>query len=287
MPKGWPNACVSFMVADSPAQGGGKGGGKGGGRDHKRQRLDERLVSEGLAPDLDRAQRLILAGLVLVDDRPGDKAGTLVAAEAVLRLRAEARRRWVSRGADKLQAGLDHWQVAASGRVCLDLGASTGGFTQLLLERGAARVYAVDVGYGQLAWSLTRDPRVVVLERTHAAALGPAQIPEAIALLTADLSFISLTRVLPAVWPLLAPGAEGVVLVKPQFEAPREQVHTGGVVRDPEQRQRAAQRVGDCLTALGAHVGGWMDSPLTGPAGNRELLLYFQVPSLAGDPGDP
>lgn len=237
-------------------------------------RLDRLLVDRGLAPSRERAQRLILAGAVLVDDRPADKPGTVVAADAALRLREEASP-WVSRGGEKLVGALDAFGVDPSGLACLDVGASTGGFTDCLLQRGARHVTAVDVGYGQLAWSLRQDPRVTVLERTNARALRPEHIPEPPALVVVDVSFISLTLVLPAIAAVAAPGATVLALVKPQFEAGRGQVGKGGVVRDDAVRAAAVARVRDAAVDLGYAVRGEADSVLPGPKGNREVFLHL------------
>ncbi|MCW5892356.1 MAG: TlyA family RNA methyltransferase [bacterium] len=237
-------------------------------------RLDRLLVERGLAPSRERAQRLILAGAVLVDERPADKPGTVVAADAALRLRAEASP-WVSRGGEKLVGALDAFGVEPTGLDCLDVGASTGGFTDCLLQRGARRVVAVDVGYGQLAWRLRQDPRVTVLERMNARGLRREQVPIAPALVVIDVSFISLTLILPAVAAVAAPGAVVLALVKPQFEAGRGQVGKGGVVRDDAVRAEAVARVRAAAVALGFTVRGEADSVLPGPKGNREVFLHL------------
>lgn len=240
-----------------------------------RRRLDQLLVERGLAESRARAQALIRAGSVLVDERPCDKPAESVALDAKLRLRE--RLRYVSRGGYKLEAALDGFGVDPAGRVAADLGASTGGFTDCLLQRGAARVYAVDVGYGQLAWSLRQDPRVVVMERTNARHLE--SLPEPISLVVGDLSFISLTLMLPAVLRLGAPGADAVLLVKPQFEAGRDGVGKGGVVRDAAVREGAIQRVVEACQALGVEVLGGLDSPLPGAKqGNIEHLIHLRLP---------
>jgi len=239
-------------------------------------RLDRLLVDRGLVASRERAQRLILAGEVLVDDRPVGKPGSLVAATAELRLR-RAPAPWVSRGGEKLAAALDACQVDPHDRVCLDVGASTGGFTDVLLRRGARRVIALDVGYGQLAWSLRQDPRVTVLERTNVRRLEAALLPETPSLVTIDVSFISLALVLPAVRRVLEPGAEVLALVKPQFEAGRSQVGKGGVVRDPEVRAACVARVREAAEAAGFAVAGSVDSILPGPKGNRETFLHLRA----------
>jgi 23S rRNA (cytidine1920-2'-O)/16S rRNA (cytidine1409-2'-O)-methyltransferase len=236
-------------------------------------RLDRLLVERGLAPSRERAQRLIMAGDVLVDERPVTKAGSEVARDAVVRLRAAASA-YVSRGGEKLAGALDHFGIDVAERVVLDVGASTGGFTDVCLRRGARRVIAVDVGYGQLAWALRQDPRVVVLERTNARGLTPAMLPETPDAVVIDVSFISLTLVLPPVVALVAPQATLVVLVKPQFEVGKGEVGKGGVVRDPAQRAAAVARVRAAAEGLGLVVRGEAESVLPGPKGNREIFLW-------------
>jgi 23S rRNA (cytidine1920-2'-O)/16S rRNA (cytidine1409-2'-O)-methyltransferase len=237
-------------------------------------RLDRLLVDVGLAPSRERAQRLILAGDVLVEDRPATKPGTLVAADARLRLRS-APSAYVSRGGEKLAGALDAFRLDVAGLVALDVGASTGGFTDCLLRRGARRVFALDVGYGQLAWTLRQDPRVVVLERTNARQLDAGLLVEVPDLATVDVSFISLALVLPAVAAVLRPAGTVVALVKPQFEAGRGQVGKGGVVRDPAVRAAAVARVRDAALAIGLTVRGEVESVLPGPKGNREVFLWL------------
>jgi 23S rRNA (cytidine1920-2'-O)/16S rRNA (cytidine1409-2'-O)-methyltransferase len=242
-------------------------------------RLDVLLVDRGLAPSRERARALILAGMVEVDGRVVDKAGTAVGDGAVVALR-EADHGFASRGALKLEAGLDGHGVDPAGAVCLDVGASTGGFTDLLLQRGARKVYAIDVGYGQLAWKLRQDPRVVVLERENIRHLDPAKVPEPCDLAVIDVSFISLTLVLGKVAALLGPpgGKPIVALVKPQFEAGRDQVGRGGVVRDPAARRAAVDKVVQWATEHGFTAGEAIESPITGPAGNVEYLLLLRTP---------
>jgi 23S rRNA (cytidine1920-2'-O)/16S rRNA (cytidine1409-2'-O)-methyltransferase len=241
-----------------------------------RERLDKLVVDRGLAPTRARAQALILAGKVTVAGQVVSKAGTTVAADAEVALR-EDDHPYVSRGALKLVAALDAFAIDPAGLVCLDIGASTGGFTDLLLRRGASKVYAIDVGYGQLAWSLRQDPRVVVLERENVRELDPARVPEPCDLAVIDVSFISLTQVLPKVRELLGPtaGKPVIALVKPQFEAGREHVGKGGVVRDPAARQGAVDKVAAWAAAHGFTVGATVESPIHGPAGNVELLLHL------------
>jgi len=233
------------------------------------------LVARGLAESREKAQRLILAGQVRVNSQPAGKPGHPCAADAVIEVIGGAR--YVSRGGEKLEAALRHFQIDVRGLVCLDIGASTGGFTDCLLQHGAARVYAIDVGRGQLHGRLRGDPRVVALEEVNARYLDPAQVPERPAFAALDVSFISLTKVLPAVTPLLTTGAWLVTLIKPQFEAGRAQVSRGGVVRDPA--------VHDAVVAGIREFGvrelplEWVDvceSPLKGPAGNKEFLAAWR-----------
>ncbi len=238
-----------------------------------RRRLDSELVRRGLAGSRTEAADAVRSGLVTVAGRPAAKPATLVAPEEPIGL-ARPPRTFVSRGGDKLAAALDRFGVDPAGRDCLDAGASTGGFTDCLLRRGAARVVAVDVGYGQLAWSIRQDPRVVVLERTNVRELEPETLPFPPDMVTADLSFISLHLVLPVLRRVAAPGAEFVVLVKPQFEAGPADVASGGVVRDPAVWERALQGVAQSFREVGLHPGAAMASPLLGPAGNVEFFLH-------------
>ena len=241
-------------------------------------RLDRLLVDLGLAASRERAQRLILAGEVLVGDRPATKPGTMVAADAPLRLRRPPSD-YVSRGGEKLAGALDAFGLEVAGQVALDVGASTGGFTDCLLRRGARRVFALDVGYGQLAWTLRQDARVTVLERINARRLEASMLAEAPDLATVDVSFISLALVLPAVAAVLRPAGSVVALVKPQFEAGRGQVGKGGVVRDPTVRAAAVARIRDEAQTLGLTVRGESDSVLAGPKGNREVFLWLARPA--------
>ncbi len=246
-----------------------------------RVRIDELLVRRGLAPSRQRARALVLAGAVVVGERRVDKPGTRVDPGMPVRVRG-GDHPYVSRGGLKLEAALDGFGIEVAGRVCVDVGASTGGFTDCLLQRGARRVYAVDVGYGQLAWKLRQDPRVVPLERTNIRTLPAGAVPEAADLVTVDTSFISLRLVLPKVWELLRPGGEAVVLVKPQFEVGREHVGKGGVVRDPQLRQEALESVLRAARDLGFIVRGTMPSPVPGAKkGNMEFLAHLKRPSLA------
>ena len=236
-------------------------------------RLDQLLVDRGLAESRSRAQAMVLAGEVFTGERRLDKPGQPVALE----LAVEVRRRtgaWVSRGALKLIAALDHFGLDPEGAVALDVGASTGGFTEVLLARGARRVYAVDVGYGQLHARLREDPRVVVRERTNARQLSRDHVPEPVDLVVCDASFISLTLVLPPALALARPGAALVALIKPQFEAGRGEVGKGGVVRDPAVHEAVCARIRAWLEdEMGWTVAGVAPSPITGPKGNREFLV--------------
>jgi 23S rRNA (cytidine1920-2'-O)/16S rRNA (cytidine1409-2'-O)-methyltransferase len=238
-------------------------------------RLDRLLVERGLAESRTRAEALILAGRVSVAGRENVKPGTPMAPDAEVSV-AEPEHPWVSRGGVKLAAALDHFGIDPADRVCLDVGASTGGFTDVLLSRGALRVYAVDVGYGQLHAKLRTDPRVVLLEKVNARGLSRSEVSEPVDLLVADVSFISLTMILPAAVPLLAPGAAAVLLVKPQFEAARGEVGKGGIVRDPAIRQRAISRVAAAAAALGLTALGTIPSPIRGADGNEEFLAAFR-----------
>ena len=239
------------------------------------RRLDVELVERGLASSRARAQGLILAGLVRVDGQPVTKAGTPVAPGAALEL-VEPDHPWVSRGALKLEAALDACAVDPVGLDCLDVGASTGGFTELLLARGAARVVALDVGRGQLDWRLRTDARVVVLEGVNARHLGPGDLPFPVDLATVDVSFISLRLVVPALLPHLRPGGWLVCLVKPQFEAGRHEVGKGGIVRDEAVRRRVVDDVVADLRSLGLEKVGVIESPVRGQKGNLEELAAFR-----------
>ena len=242
-----------------------------------KERLDKLLVDRGLAPSRERARAMILGGKVLVAGQVAQKAGDLVADGAEVALREEDHP-YVSRGALKLVKGLEHFGLDPAGQVALDVGASTGGFTDVLLRRGAKRVFAIDVGYGQLAWSLRNDPRVVVLERENIRYLEDAKITEPPDLAVCDVSFISLTLVIPRVGELLGPGGKPfLVLVKPQFEVGKGEVGKGGVVRDEAKRRGAVAKIADFAVASGWSVEGDVESPITGPAGNVEFLLLMRT----------
>jgi 23S rRNA (cytidine1920-2'-O)/16S rRNA (cytidine1409-2'-O)-methyltransferase len=240
-----------------------------------KERLDKLLVARGLVRSRERARALILAGQVVVNDHLVDKAGSQVPCEAPIRLKG-GDIPYVSRGGLKLEKALVHFGLDVTGRTAVDVGASTGGFTDCLLQRGAARVYAVDVGYGQLAWSLRQDSRVVNLERTNIRHLQPGQLPEAPSLAVIDASFISLDKVLPPTLALLAEQAEVVALIKPQFEVGRGAVGKGGVVRDARLHAEVVERIRDLAESLGCRVTGVTESPILGPKGNREFLIFLR-----------
>ena len=238
-----------------------------------RPRADQRLVDLGLAESRTRAQALILAGKVFSGERRVEKAGQQVAEDAALEVRGQDHP-WVSRGGLKLSHALTHFGLSPGGKICLDIGASTGGFTDVLLAHGAARVHAVDVGHGQLAWKLRGDPRVVVHERVNARHLTAEAIGETAQVLVCDASFIGLATILPAPLALCAPGAWAVALIKPQFEVGPALVGKGGVVRDPEVHADVCARVAAWWAGLpGWRVLGIAESPITGPEGNREFLI--------------
>ena len=236
-----------------------------------RQRIDLLLVERSLAESREKAQALLLAGQVLVNGQKVDKAGAAVDSTAAIEILA--RMPWVSRGGYKLAGALDHWGIDVTGRVCVDIGSSTGGFTDCLLQRGAARVHSVDVGAGQLHWKLRTDPRVVVHEGVNARYIEPATLGESVDLAVCDVSFISVTLILPMLPPLLQPDGALVILVKPQFEVGRNQVGRGGIVRDPALHKAVCSKVEDAARMLGFKTD-LMESPLPGAEGNKEFLLY-------------
>ncbi len=240
-----------------------------------RVRLDILLVERGLAPSRQRAQALVMAGLVTVDGRPADKPGRAVAAGAEVAV-AGKDHPWASRGGLKLAAALDVFSVDPAGKRCLDVGASTGGFTDVLLQRGAAQVVALDVGRGQLDWRLRQDPRVEVVEGVNARYLAPGDLPGPFAVITIDVSFISLKLVLPAVIPFLAGGGDIVALIKPQFEVGKGKVGKGGVVRDAAMREDAIRDVIAAAGELGLACLARVQSPIPGPAGNVEELAHLR-----------
>ena len=241
-----------------------------------RERLDKLLVDRGTVASRERARRLIMAGTVRVDDRVVDKPGTLVSTAAPITVTGDDIP-YVSRGGVKLAHALDVFATPVAGRVVLDVGASTGGFTDCVLQRGARAVIALDVGYGQFAWSLRQDPRITLLERTNVRQLDPAALPAPPDLAVIDVSFISLRLVLPPVVGVLAPGGDIVALVKPQFEVGKGHVGSGGVVRDPALHADAVARVRACALDLGLVCVGECESPLRGPKGNREFFLALRA----------
>lgn len=246
------------------------------------ERLDKLLVEKGLVQSRERAKAIILAGMVVVEDRVVDKAGTLV--EHNSRIRVKGRdHSYVSRGGPKLEEALRAFQVDPAGKVAMDIGASTGGFTDCLLQKGAKKVYAVDVGYGQLAWRLRQDPRVVNLERRNIRYVKPEDIGEKVDLAVIDTSFISVEKFLPNVLQMVREGGWIVALLKPQFEVGKGEVGKGGVVRDKRKHQQVLDRVSRFSESIGLKVRGTMESPLLGPKGNREFFIYLEkVPKDLG-----
>ena len=246
-------------------------------------RLDKLLVDRGFAPSRERAQALILAGKVLVNEQKIEKAGALIdsGSASVLRLLGEDLR-YVSRGGLKLEKALEHWGIDLQGKVCLDIGASTGGFSDCMLQHGAGRVIAVDTGYGQMDFGLRNDPRIRLLEKTNARYLKSGDIGEKIDFIAMDVSFISATLVLPAVLRAASSCGQIVVLVKPQFEAGRELVGKGGIVRDDPAQRAAVAKVEAALLRLGCVRAEWIESPILGGEGNREFLLHaeFSPPAI-------
>jgi 23S rRNA (cytidine1920-2'-O)/16S rRNA (cytidine1409-2'-O)-methyltransferase len=244
----------------------------------KSVRLDTLLVERGLAPSRERARALILAGSVRVNGAPAAKAGTPVPHDAEVTV-AVPDHPYVGRGGLKLAHALETFGIATAGRGALDIGASTGGFTDVLLQRGATRVVALDVGHGQLDWKLRNDARVVVLERINARSLTPANLPgdaRQFDIITVDVSFISLRHILPVLPPLLRDGADVIVLVKPQFEAGRSEVGKGGIVRDDAVRQRVVDEITTAAEGLGLTRAGLTESPIAGMEGNREFLIHLR-----------
>lgn len=245
-------------------------------------RLDKLLVERGLTPSRERAQALILAGKVLVNEQKIEKAGALIesGSSSVVRLLGEGLR-YVSRGGLKLEKALEHWQIDLDGKVCLDVGASTGGFSDCMLQHGAGKVIAVDTGYGQMDFGLRNNPRIRLLEKTNARYLEPGAVGEPVDFIAMDVSFISATLVLPAVIRAASSCAQIVVLVKPQFEAGRELVGKGGIVRDESAQRAAVARVEAALLQLGCTRTEWIESTILGGEGNREFLLHAEFSSPA------
>ncbi len=271
--------------AQTPSRSSEAKGDAGGKKRRKpgKERLDKLLVARGLCETRSRAQALIIAGRVIVGDHAESKPGTAVAVDAPLRVKGDEHG-FASRGGLKLRGALDDFAasrsegepgLAVEGRIAMDVGASTGGFTDCLLQAGVLRVYAVDVGYGQLAWRIAQDPRVINIERQNIRTMTRETIPEPVDLVVIDCSFISLTKVLPSLPPFLAERADIVALIKPQFEVGREGIGKGGIVRDPAARRWAQETVEEAARALGLQVKGVCDSPITGQKGNHELLIWL------------
>lgn len=242
----------------------------------KRIRLDVLLTERGLVESREQARRLIMAGAVVVNEHRIDKPGTFVDTGATCRVKDEARSPYVSRGGQKLEAALRAFRLDVAGVVAIDVGASTGGFTDCLLQHGAAKVFAVDVGYGQLAWPLRQDPRVISLERRNIRTLDRSELTETPSLAVIDASFISLSLVIPAVLRLLTPDGKIVALIKPQFEVGKGRVGKGGVVRDPALHAEVVERISAEAAQWQVEVRGVIESPLLGPKGNKEFLLHLQ-----------
>jgi len=241
-----------------------------------KERLDKLLLDRGLAPSRERARALIMQGKVTVNGHPVTKAGELVGLEAVVELKGEDMP-YVSRGGFKLEAAIRHFGISLKDKVAMDVGASTGGFTDVMLQHGALRVYCIDVGYGQLAWKLRQEPRVILLERTNIRHLEKDRIPEPVDIATMDVSFISLSLVVPKIVEFLGDGSEIVALIKPQFEVGKGEVGKGGIVRDPLKRQAAVERVKAHFQSCGLRTVGIIESPILGQKGNVEYLIYAKM----------
>jgi 23S rRNA (cytidine1920-2'-O)/16S rRNA (cytidine1409-2'-O)-methyltransferase len=248
----------------------------------KKHRLDLILVAKGLAQSRQRAQAMIMAGKVLVNDRPVDKPGFYVSPHDSVELKG-ADIPYVSRGGLKLEAALQELQLDVTGSLCIDVGASTGGFTDCLLQHGAERVYAVDVGYGQLAWKLRQDPRVIVIERTNVRHMAHDTIPTPVDLVTIDVAFISLKIVVPVVVKFLKPDGSILALIKPQFEVGKNQVGKGGVVRKPELHQEVIKNLSDFFSSIKLTPQSVYASPLLGPKGNREFFIFLKKSRFTDD----
>jgi 23S rRNA (cytidine1920-2'-O)/16S rRNA (cytidine1409-2'-O)-methyltransferase len=243
----------------------------------KKERIDKLLADRGFAESRTKAQAMVMAGVVLVDDQRVEKPSQLFVPEAPIRIKGDSpETRYVSRGGLKLEAALDHFGIDPTGYKCLDVGSSTGGFTDCMLRRGAMSVVALDVGTNQLVWSLRNDPRVVVRENTNARALQPEDFADPFDLIVMDVSFISATKILPALPGLLRDKGWIVVLIKPQFEVEKGEVGKGGIVREPEKHERVVQEVNAFAEGVGLRVVGWTESPITGAEGNREFLACYR-----------
>jgi len=243
----------------------------------RKQRLDNLMLERGLVLSLEKARALIMAGQVVVGDHTVDKAGQPVTIDADIRLKGD-QLPYVSRGGLKLRKALDEFCIDVTGLVAVDIGSSTGGFTDCLLQAGAARVFAVDVGYGQLAWKLQQDPRVISMEKTNIRYVTPDQLDTEPVLAVIDASFIALAKVLPATVALLKPGGIIIALIKPQFEVGKGEVGKGGIVRDPAAHDKVIEDVRQTALEMGLTVSGLCESPITGADGNREFLIVLQVP---------
>ncbi len=246
-----------------------------------KERLDVLVVQRGLAPSREKAKALIMAGVVLVNDEREDKAGSTFPTDVEIRIKGTPQK-YVSRGGYKLEKALEVWPIDLTDRICMDVGASTGGFTDCMLQSGAQKVYAVDVGTNQLAWKLRQDPRVVCMEQTNVRYLTPEMIPEPVSFVSIDVSFISLTKVLPAIRTVMQDHAEMAALVKPQFEAGREKVGKKGVVRDAKVHETVLREVSAFAQSAGFEVLGLSFSPIRGPEGNIEYLMYLRREETGG-----
>ncbi|MFH1653002.1 MAG: TlyA family RNA methyltransferase [Pseudomonadota bacterium] len=240
----------------------------------KRARIDKLLVDRGIASSLKNAVSLVISGNVLVDEKPAVKPGDLINPDSEIRIKGKGHA-FVGRGGVKLAGALEHFKIDVKDKICIDAGASTGGFTDCLLKAGATKIYAIDVGYGQLSWELRNDSRVVVLERTNIRTIDPKLIPDTIDLIVADLSFISLTLVFESFDKFIAPGAQIIALIKPQFELPKEKIEKGGIVRDDAARGEAVEKVRKAGEARGWKFKGIKESPIKGAKGNVEYLIHF------------
>lgn len=243
----------------------------------KKERIDKLLVERGLADSRSKAQAMVMAGVVLVDEKRAEKASETFPIEANIRIKGDSpESRYVGRGGLKLEAALREFGIDPTGYYCLDVGASTGGFTDCLLQHGAERVVAVDAGTNQLAWKLRDDPRVEVHEKTNARELRPDVLPSPFDLIVMDVSFISAKKIIPVLPPLLKDGGHVIILIKPQFEVGKGEVGKGGIVREPEKHERVVNEVTACAESHGLGLGGVIDSPITGAEGNKEFLGLYE-----------
>jgi len=241
-----------------------------------RERIDKLLVTRGLADSRNKAHALVMAGVVLVGEKRADKPSDLFAADAAIRIKGDSpESKYVSRGGLKLEAALAAFEVDPTGLLCIDIGSSTGGFTDCLLKHGASHVVAVDAGTNQLAWELRNDPRVDVRENTNARNIKPGDLASQFDLAVMDVSFISVTKILPALVPLLKPSGKVIVLIKPQFEVGRGEVGKGGIVREPEKHERVVEEVNEFAAGLGLLIKGVIESPILGGEGNKEFLAFY------------